>query len=94
MNLPPSSDPVEIVVPLHEEDISVERRKVERDVRVRVHTVNHDRLIDEALTRERVEVERVAVGRPIDAVLPVREEGDTTVTRSSRRSWWSNAASS
>jgi stress response protein YsnF len=79
MTLPPSTDPVEIVVPLHEEDISVERRKVERDVRVRVHTVNHDHLIDEALTREWVEVERVAVGRPIDAVPPVREEGDTTV---------------
>jgi stress response protein YsnF len=79
MTLPPSSDPVEIVVPLHEEDISVERRKVERDVRVRVHTVNHDHLVDEALTRERIEVERVAVGRPIDAVPPVREEGDTTV---------------
>jgi stress response protein YsnF len=79
MTLPPASDPVEIVVPLHEEDISVEKRRVERDVRVRVHTVHHDHLIDEALTRERVEVERVAVDRPIDAVPPVREEGDTTV---------------
>ena len=79
MTLPPSSDPVETVVPLHEEDISVEKSKVEQDVRVRVHTVHHDHLIDEALTRERVEVERVAVGRPIDAVPPVREEGDTTV---------------
>jgi uncharacterized protein (TIGR02271 family) len=79
MTLPPSSDPVEMVVPLHEEDISVERHKVERDVRVRVHTVHHDHLIDEALTREQVEVERVAVGRSIDAVPPVREEGDTTV---------------
>jgi stress response protein YsnF len=78
MTLSPSS-PVEIVVPLHEEGISVERRKVERDVHVRVHTVNHDHLIDETLTRERVEVERVAIGRPIDAVPPVREEGDTTV---------------
>jgi hypothetical protein len=78
MTLPPSSDPVAIV-PLHEEDISVERRKVERDVRLRVHTVNYDRLLDEALIRERVEVERIAIGRPIDAVPPVREEGDTTV---------------
>jgi hypothetical protein len=79
MTLPPSSDPVEIVVPLLEEDISVERRKVEQDVRVRVHIVNHDHLIDEALTKERIEVERVAIGRPIDAVPPIREEGDTTV---------------
>jgi stress response protein YsnF len=79
MTLPPCSDPVEIVVPLHEEDISIERREVERDVRVHVHTVNHDHLIDEALAHERVEVERVPVGRPIDAVPPIREEGDTTV---------------
>ena len=79
MSLPPYSDSIEIVVPLHEEDISVERREVERDVRVHVHTVNHDHLIDEALAHERVEVERVPVGRPIDAVPPIREEGDTTV---------------
>jgi uncharacterized protein (TIGR02271 family) len=29
------------------------------------------------LARERVEVERVAIGKPIDAVPPIREEGDT-----------------
>ena len=46
---------------------------------MRVHTVHHDHLIDEALIRERVEIERIAVDRPIDAVPPVREEGDTTV---------------
>ena len=39
----PSSD-TEIVVPLHVEDVSVKRRKVERDVRVHVRTVSHDHL--------------------------------------------------
>jgi len=79
MTTQPSSDPAEIVVPLHVEDISIERRKAERDVRVHVHTVSHDHLIDEAVAHERVEIERVAIGRPVDAVPPVREEGDTTV---------------
>jgi stress response protein YsnF len=73
------SDPTEIIVPLHVEDVSVERRKLERGVQVQVRTINHDHLIDEALAHERVVIERVAIGRPIDAIPPVREEGDTTV---------------
>jgi stress response protein YsnF len=73
-----SSEPP-IVIPLHVEDISFNRRKVERDVRVHIHTISHDHLIDEPLAHERVEIERLVIGRPIDAVPPVREEGDTTV---------------
>jgi uncharacterized protein (TIGR02271 family) len=70
----------EIVVPLHVEDVSGERRKVERDVRINVRTVSHDHLIDEALAHDRVDIERVAIARPIDVIPPfVREEGDTTV---------------
>jgi stress response protein YsnF len=79
MTIRSSSDPAQIVVPLHVEDVTVERRKLERDVRVHVRTVSHDHLIDEALVRERVEIERVAIGRPVDTIPPVREEGDTTV---------------
>jgi stress response protein YsnF len=74
-----SSDPAEILVPLHAEEVSVERRKVEQNVRVHIHTVSHDHLIDEAVAQETVEIERVAIGRPVDAVPPVREEGDVTV---------------
>ena len=79
MTVPPSPDPTEIVVPLYVEDVSVERRQVERNVRVHVHTVSHDQIVDEPLVHENVEIERVAIGRPVDAVPPVREEGDTTV---------------
>src|SRR6195952_6146140 len=73
-----SSSPA-VVIPLHVEEVSFERRKVERHVKVHVHTVNHDHLIDELLAHEKVEIERVVIGRPVDAVPPVREEGDTTV---------------
>lgn len=76
---PASSNPVEVVVPLYGEDVTIERRKVDRKVRVRVETTSREHLIDEILSSERVEVERIPVGRPVDAAPPVREEGDTTV---------------
>jgi hypothetical protein len=44
-----------------------------------VHTVRRDHLIDEAIAYETVEIERVATGQPIEAVPPVREQGDVTV---------------
>ena len=69
----------EQVLPLYSEELSVSRRKVERGVRVHVRTISHDHLIDESVAHETVEVERVAIGRPVDAAPPVREEGDTTV---------------
>jgi stress response protein YsnF len=67
-------------VPVHAEEISVSRRQVAGD-RVRVSTITREeeRLVDEQLTHERIEVERVPIGRPVDAVPPVREEGDTTI---------------
>lgn len=69
----------ETVIPLHSEDIAISRRLLERTVRVHVNTVDHERLIDEAMVQERVEIERIAIGRPVDAVPPIREEGTTTV---------------
>ncbi len=70
----------EQVLPLYSEDIVVSRRKVEKAV-VRIATVTHMRetIVDEQLTHERVEIERVPIGRVIEAVPPVREEGDTTI---------------
>jgi stress response protein YsnF len=70
----------ETVLALHAEELAVSRRVVERAV-VRVATVTHtrDQLVDEALIQERVEVEHVAIGRMIDAMPPVRQEGDVTI---------------
>ncbi|EWY37151.1 hypothetical protein N825_21425 [Skermanella stibiiresistens SB22] len=74
------ADACELVVPLHTEELSVTRHVVAGDT-VRVDTVTHERerLIDEQVTHHRVEVERVAIGRVVDAVPPVREEGDVTI---------------
>ena len=67
-------------VPLHTEKIAVSRRQVAGDtVRVSIVAREQPRQVDEDLTHERVEIERVPVGRPVDAVPPIREEGDTTV---------------
>jgi stress response protein YsnF len=79
MTDPSSPHPREIVVPLHAEDISVDRRITERNVRVDIHTTSHDHLIDEAVAHERVEIDRIAINGPVTAVPPVRQEGDTTV---------------
>jgi stress response protein YsnF len=67
-------------VPVHGEEISVSRRQVSGDT-VQVNTITRaeERLVDEQLTHEQIEVERVPIGRPVDAAPPVREEGDTTI---------------
>lgn len=74
------SDAEEIVLPVLVERLRIEKRRVEKErVRVATRTREREQIVDEALTQERVEVERVPIGRVIDAVPPVREEGDTTV---------------
>lgn len=69
----------EAVLRLHAEEVSVGRRAVQGRVQVHVQTVTREHVVDEALSHERVEVERVAIGRPVDSVPPDRQEGDTTV---------------
>jgi uncharacterized protein (TIGR02271 family) len=78
-----ASDPVssgETVVSLLTEDISVAKQKVETG-RVKVSTVTHEHaeLVDELLAREHVEIEHKPIGKPIEAIPAVREEGDTTI---------------
>jgi uncharacterized protein (TIGR02271 family) len=48
-------------------------------VRVATRTYEREALIDEDLARERVEIENVPVGRQIDAVPEVRQQGDITI---------------
>ena len=65
---------------LYAEQIEVSRRRVETAlVRATRTTHTREKLIEEDLTHERVEVTRVAIGRVVYAVPPVREDGDTTI---------------
>jgi stress response protein YsnF len=65
---------------LHADALAVSRRWVaENVVRVATVTREHEHLVDEMVSHERVEIEHVPIGRQVDAVPPVREEGNTTV---------------
>ena len=69
----------DLVLALHAEDLSVSKRQVVRTVQIRRETQSRDRLVEEALTNTGVVIEHVPVGMFVDAVPPVREEGDTTI---------------
>jgi uncharacterized protein (TIGR02271 family) len=65
---------------LFEEQVTVGKtREVTGRVRVRVVTREREETITEPLAREHYEVERVPVGREIDAIPPRRQEGDVTI---------------
>jgi len=70
----------EPAVQLFAEELHVgkETRETGR-VRVSTRTVEREAVVDEDLARERVEIERIPVGRRIDAMPAVRQEGDTTI---------------
>ena len=65
---------------LHAEQALVsKRRSLDQVVRVAIETRLRDTLIDEPLRHEQVAVEHVAIGRYVDAVPEVRQEGNTTI---------------
>jgi uncharacterized protein (TIGR02271 family) len=68
------------VLQLFAEEAQVSRQTVESG-RVRVATITHtrDHLVDEMLARTNVEVERIPVGRLIDAIPPVAGDADHTI---------------
>ena len=73
------TDPRTLTLPLLAEALVVARRRMHSTVRVATVTHKHEQLVDEALTHERVEIEHVLIGRTVEAVPPIREEGDTTI---------------
>jgi uncharacterized protein (TIGR02271 family) len=70
----------EVVIPVAEERPVIRTRKVETGrVRITKTVASHEEDIDEPLVEETVEVERVAIHRPVDQPPPVRYEGDTMI---------------
>jgi stress response protein YsnF len=69
-----------VVLPLLKETLTTSRNQIAGNI-VRVATVTREQehFVDEELSHQHVEIERVPVGRQVDAIPPVREEGDTTV---------------
>jgi stress response protein YsnF len=75
--------PVETVIPLVEETLSISKREVETgQVRVSLSTEVEQAIVRETMRGRRVEVERVAVDRLLaegEAPPQTREEGDTLI---------------
>src|SRR5215469_4480517 len=68
------------VLRLFAEDATVSRQVVETGrVRVAKVTRTRDHHIDELLARTHFEVNRVPIGRLVDAMPPIKEEGDLTI---------------
>ena len=69
-----------VILPLLEEELSVGRRTVETArVRVERQTQTREQLIDELLRQQKVEIEHIPVGRTIETMPSVRQEGDVTI---------------
>ena len=69
-----------IVIPVVEEHLNVDKRQVERGVRITKTVRTEDVVVDEPLHREDIDVERVMINRYVDDdALPVRYDGDTMI---------------
>jgi uncharacterized protein (TIGR02271 family) len=70
----------ELVVPVLEEEVEVHRRKVARErVRVTTQVSEREQVVDLKTVHEDISVERVPIGRVVDAAEAPRQEGDTLV---------------
>jgi uncharacterized protein (TIGR02271 family) len=75
-----SSHVIDAVVPVIAEELEIDKRKTKTGaVRVTKQAVEHDETISMPLQRERAEVKRVIINRPVDGPLAVRREGDTII---------------
>ena len=71
---------IRATVPLVEERaVVLKRKKVTGAVRVRTVVRKDEETIDEPVHNEEIAVERVPVDRWVEAAVPVRQEGDTTI---------------
>ena len=68
------------VIPVVEEQaVILKRKKLTGGVRVRTVVREEEDVVDEPLTTEDVDIERVPLDRWVDGPVPVRQEGDTTI---------------
>lgn len=77
---PVASETEEVVVPIVDEELHVDKRQIETG-RIRLTKMVHERevIVDEPFTREEIQVERVPVDRLVTEPVSVRYEGDTMI---------------
>ena len=78
--MPQKAEDTRVTIPTVVETPTVHKRNKVTGT-VHLHTVVHEDevVVDEPLRAEEVSIERVAVDRWVDAAIPVRQEGDTTI---------------
>ena len=69
----------ETLVIAEERAIVGKRKRITGAVRISSEVREQERVVQQPVTSETVEVERVAVDRWVDAPEPVRQEGDVTI---------------
>jgi uncharacterized protein (TIGR02271 family) len=68
------------VIPIVEERAAIlKRRTLTEGVRVRTVVREEEATVEEPVASEAVDVERVPLGNWVEAPVPVRQEGDTTI---------------
>jgi uncharacterized protein (TIGR02271 family) len=68
-----------MIVPVIHEAINVEKREIERTLRITKTVGSQDVTVDEPLKYEDIEIEHVAINRYVEDELPIRYEGNTTI---------------
>ena len=68
-----------LTLPLHAERVVVSKRVRRTRVSVKRSTRTRDEAVEVDLNHDQVVVERVAIGRVVDAVPEVRQDGDVTI---------------
>jgi uncharacterized protein (TIGR02271 family) len=70
----------EEVIPLVEERVVVDKRRVESGrVRVRTRVETREEIVRAELARDEVIVDRVPIGREVQTVPDIRQEGEVTI---------------
>lgn len=69
-----------VILPIVEETVTVGKKKrIIGKIVAKTSVVEDEHTIDEPLVCESVDIERLAVDRWVDAPVPVRHEGNTTI---------------
>ena len=64
---------------VEERAVILKRKKLTGGLRVRTVVRESEEVIGQPLTTDEIEVERVPVGRWVEAPVPIRQEGETTI---------------
>jgi stress response protein YsnF len=69
----------EVIPVVEEQAVVLKRKKVTGGVRVKTVVHEDEKVISEPFASEEIEVERVPVDRWVEAPVPTRQEGETTI---------------